>query len=75
MQYYSSPLSRPRPIIENALLYNDGGFDISACGRFLVTCAEFHRQDLVVGPEEGGREGGRGGGGGGGRGRGGGGRE
>ena len=63
MQYYSSPLSRPRPLIENALLYNDGGFDISVCGRVLVTCAEFHPQDLVLGPGGGGRYGERGDGG------------
>ncbi len=48
VQYYASPMSRPRPLLERALLYNDGGLDISACGRFLVTCAEFHEHDFVA---------------------------
>jgi len=41
------------------LLYNDGGFDISGCGRILVTCAEFHPRDSVLGPGRRGWGGGR----------------
>ncbi|CAM9141943.1 unnamed protein product, partial [Discosporangium mesarthrocarpum] len=36
-------LSKPRVILDRALLYNDGGFDISSCGRFLCACAELWR--------------------------------
>ncbi|TFJ84124.1 hypothetical protein NSK_004597 [Nannochloropsis salina CCMP1776] len=57
---YSSPLGRPRPLLEKAVLYNDGGMDVSACGRFLVTCAQFQRHDLIMGSDSseawGGRE-------------------
>ena len=31
---------RPRCVLRRALFYNDGGFDVSPCGRFLCSCAE-----------------------------------
>lgn len=33
--------SPPRRILEHALFYNDGGLDISPCGTFLCSCADF----------------------------------
>ena len=30
----------PRCVLRRALFYNDGGFDVSPCGRFLCSCAE-----------------------------------
>ncbi|CAM9203133.1 unnamed protein product, partial [Choristocarpus tenellus] len=33
-------LSNPRVVLHRTLLYNDGGFDVSSCGRFLCACAE-----------------------------------
>lgn len=30
----------PRCVLRHALFYNDGGFDISPCGKFLCSCAE-----------------------------------
>mmetsp|Transcript_12466 Transcript_12466/g.17938 ORF Transcript_12466/g.17938 Transcript_12466/m.17938 type:complete len:726 (+) Transcript_12466:168-2345(+) len=32
--------TNPRMFVSRALLYNDGGFDISPCGQFLVCCAD-----------------------------------
>lgn len=32
--------SNPRVFVSRALLYNDGGFDLSPCGNFLVCCAD-----------------------------------
>jgi len=32
--------SNPRVFVSRALLYNDGGFDLSPCGKFLVCCAD-----------------------------------
>jgi len=34
-------LSQVCRVVERALLYNDGGIDISRCGRYLYVCAEF----------------------------------
>ncbi|KAG5176267.1 WD40-repeat-containing domain protein [Tribonema minus] len=34
-------LMRQRVVLSRALLYNDSGVDLSACGRFLCGCAEF----------------------------------
>eukprot|EP00586_Coscinodiscus_wailesii_P013466 CAMPEP_0172511490 /NCGR_PEP_ID=MMETSP1066-20121228/236873_1 /TAXON_ID=671091 /ORGANISM="Coscinodiscus wailesii, Strain CCMP2513" /LENGTH=674 /DNA_ID=CAMNT_0013290889 /DNA_START=168 /DNA_END=2189 /DNA_ORIENTATION=+ len=34
-------IANPRTFIHRALLYNDGGFDVSPCGNFLCACAEF----------------------------------
>jgi hypothetical protein len=30
-----------RVVLSHALIYNDGGFDISRCGRYLAICADF----------------------------------
>jgi hypothetical protein len=46
---YASPLSRPRPVLERALLYNDGGVDVGVGPggqAFLVACAELPPSDL-----------------------------
>ena len=34
--------AHPRKVLKRALFYNDGGFDVSPCGRFLVSCAELY---------------------------------
>lgn len=34
-------LRNPVTFVDRALLYNDGGFDVSPCGRFLCACAEY----------------------------------
>lgn len=34
-------MSNSRVILSHALIYNDGGFDISRCGRYLAICADF----------------------------------
>ncbi|CAM9507890.1 unnamed protein product, partial [Phaeothamnion confervicola] len=36
----AAAITNPRRVLSRALLYNDGGFDVSACGRFVVACAE-----------------------------------
>ncbi len=46
---YASPLSRPRPVLERALLYNDGGVDLGVGPggeAFLVACAELVPSDV-----------------------------
>lgn len=32
---------QPHTFVSRALLYNDGGFDVSPCGKFLCACAEY----------------------------------
>lgn len=55
---YASPLSRPRPVLERALLYNDGGVDVSSASStgqgqpFLVACAEMAPADVPGASEE-----------------------
>ncbi|GLD93137.1 hypothetical protein PINS_up001729 [Pythium insidiosum] len=34
-------MNNGRVILSHALIYNDGGFDISRCGRYLAICADF----------------------------------
>ncbi|KAG2765149.1 hypothetical protein PC129_g6005 [Phytophthora cactorum] len=34
-------MNNSRVILSHALIYNDGGFDISRCGRYLAICADF----------------------------------
>uniref|UniRef100_A0A7S2P0E3 Anaphase-promoting complex subunit 4 WD40 domain-containing protein n=1 Tax=Leptocylindrus danicus TaxID=163516 RepID=A0A7S2P0E3_9STRA len=34
-------LSNCRIFLHRALLYNDGGFDVSPCGKFLIACSEW----------------------------------
>lgn len=41
----------PRKVLKRALFYNDGGFDVSPCGRFLVSCAELYVPGAVSVPE------------------------
>ena len=38
---FCSFYSKPHTFVNRALLYNDGGFDVSPCGRFLCACAEY----------------------------------
>ncbi|DBA02410.1 TPA: hypothetical protein N0F65_007229 [Lagenidium giganteum] len=33
-----------RVVLSHALIYNDGGFDVSKCGRYLAICADFSLQ-------------------------------
>ena len=34
-------MNNSRVILSHALIYNDGGFDISRCGQYLAICADF----------------------------------
>ncbi|KAF0715334.1 Aste57867_3431 [Aphanomyces stellatus] len=34
-------MSLPRVLLTHALLYNDGGFDVSKCGNYLAVCTDF----------------------------------
>lgn len=34
-------MSNSQVILSHALIYNDGGFDVSRCGRYLAICADF----------------------------------
>lgn len=40
-------LRNRRPFVNRALLYNDGGFDVSPCGKFLCACAQYWLPDGV----------------------------
>ena len=42
-----SILTNCRKFLSRALLYNDGGFDISPCGRYLVACSEWWLPDGI----------------------------
>ena len=42
-----SVLTNCRKFLNRALLYNDGGFDVSSCGRYLVACSEWWLPDGV----------------------------
>jgi len=41
------PLTNPRTVVPRALLYNDGGFDVSPDGKTLCACAEYWLPDGV----------------------------
>jgi hypothetical protein len=43
--------AHPRKVLKRALFYNDGGFDVSPCGRFLVSCAELYVPGAAVSTE------------------------
>jgi activating molecule in BECN1-regulated autophagy protein 1 len=40
-----------RIILSHALIYNDGGFDISRCGRYLAICADFSLRQAEIDSE------------------------
>mmetsp|Transcript_17504 Transcript_17504/g.25919 ORF Transcript_17504/g.25919 Transcript_17504/m.25919 type:complete len:826 (+) Transcript_17504:119-2596(+) len=38
---HRKPMANPRTVVPRALLYNDGGFDVSPDGKMLCACAEY----------------------------------